>query len=58
MGSRDDAAAKIDKNTEVYLSEMINDVENNKEQVLISTDPLCVIYVLPYDWAVRASTKC
>lgn len=35
MGRREDVAAKIDKNTEVYIAQMAQDVENNKEKVRI-----------------------
>lgn len=33
MGSREDVAAKIDKNTEVYITQMLQEVANNKEKV-------------------------
>lgn len=34
MGSREDVAAKIDKNTEVYITQMVQEVANNKEKVM------------------------
>jgi V-type H+-transporting ATPase subunit G len=34
MGSREDIAAKIDKNTELMLCDVESDVKNNKEKVL------------------------
>lgn len=33
MGSREDVAAKIDKNTEIILAKMNEEVQNNKEKV-------------------------
>jgi V-type H+-transporting ATPase subunit G len=33
MGSREDIAAKIDKNTELMLCDVESDVKNNKEKV-------------------------
>lgn len=36
MGCREDIAAKIDKNTEIILAKMSEEVQNNKEKVLIN----------------------
>lgn len=35
MGSREDVAAKIDKNTEIYMAQMAQEVANNKEKVIL-----------------------
>ena len=35
MGSKTDIAAKIDKNTEIHIENMAEEVQNKKEQVIV-----------------------
>lgn len=48
MGSKEDVAARIDKNTEAYIAQMAQEVANNKDKVrfIILCCVLCIRYLM------------